>query len=139
MSKEGLPLHGVELKEVPPHEGTPSLCSRSCREGRASSGFLSRNGFSRGGADREGLFPEPLGQDPLPSWKATAVTVLCGHPQNGTCTYSRLSSMGTASPGTQPRALLESPHLQGTGQENWRRGCGMMLWPQLSLEESHGV
>lgn len=48
----------------------------------------------------------------------------CGHPQNGPCAYSRPSSMGIASPGTQPRALPESPHLQGTGQENWTGGVG---------------
>lgn len=58
------PLHGVELRGVPPHRQVlpPHAALAVRREGRASPGLLSRNGFSRGGAGREGPFPEPLGQ-----------------------------------------------------------------------------
>lgn len=41
---------------------SPRAHQAGCRESRASPGLPSRNGFSRGGAGREGPFPEPLGQ-----------------------------------------------------------------------------
>lgn len=57
------PFHGVELGGFPhPWALLPCAHCAGPREDSAGPGLPSRNGFSRGGAGREGPFPEPLGQ-----------------------------------------------------------------------------